>query len=207
MLTIAPAPAREQMGRRRLAEHERGRDVEVERALERADARIEERGGHRAARVVHDDVEPPELAHGLLHQRCEGVVLVHVARNDDGLAAHGPYVGRDLVELFLGARRDRHVGAGLGVGARDRGADAPAGTGHDRDLAVEAEGVEHRAHVRYRETVSTMAAGLSAPSRSIVIRVVACTPPGTSLASRISPRPRRREPTGTGDGKRTLSAP
>ena len=57
------------------------------------------------------------------------------------------------------------------------------------------------------EIASTIAAGLSPPSRSIVMRTVACTPPGTSLASRSSPRPRSFEPTGTGDGKRTLSAP
>ena len=35
----------------------------------------------------------------------------------------------------------------------------------------------------------------------------ACTPPGTSVAASSVPVPRRRDPTGTGDGKRTLSTP
>ncbi len=62
-------------------------------------------------------------------------------------------------------------------------------------------------HARYLDTVSTTQAGFSAPSISIVTTFVTWTPPGTSVTERISPRARMREPTGTGEGKRTLLVP
>ena len=98
----------------------------------------------------------------------EHVVVVDVGRDDERLAAEAADVGRDLVELFLGARGEHDVGARVGEGAGDRRADAAPGAGDDRDLAVEPEGVE-RAHARYREIESTIATGLSPPSRSIVM--------------------------------------
>ena len=49
-------------GGARLGERERGGHVEVERFLERPHAGVEERHRHRAPDVVHDDVEPAELA-------------------------------------------------------------------------------------------------------------------------------------------------
>ena len=149
---------------------------------------------------------PPELGDGAGDDLLEHVVVVDVGGDHERLAPDGAHVGRDLVELLLGAGREHDVRARVGEGAGDRRADAAPGAGDDRDLAVEPEGVE-RAHARYREIESTIATGLSPPSRSIVMRTVACTPPGTSLASRSSPWARTREFTGTGAGKRTLSAP
>ena len=83
-------------------------------------------------------------------------------------AAH---VGGDLVELFLGAGGEQHVRAGRGERAGDRGADAAARTGDDRDLAVEPECVE-RVHSLMTGTARSCRrrrTGLSPPSRSIVI--------------------------------------
>ena len=201
----------EQMRRRGLAEHERSRDVEVERPLEESGARVEKRTRHRATRVVDDDVEPAQLLHGARDDVDDRVVVVDVGRQHDRLPAEPTNIGRDLVELFLRAGREHDVGTRVRERAGDLGADSTAGAGDDRDLAVEPERVEPgrgcRRHDRYRETVSTIAAGFSAPSRSMVTRVTACTPPGTSLASITSPRPRNRDPTGTGAGKRTFSAP
>ena len=167
----------------------------MERALEEPGARVEERAGHRAAGVVHDDVDAAELRDRARDDLLEHVVVVDVGRDDERLAAGGAHVGGDLVELLLRARGQDDVGARVGERAGDRRADAAPGAGDDRDLAVEAKCVE-RAHARYREIESTIATGLSPPSRSIVIRTVACTPPGTSLASSSSPRACTREFTG-----------
>src|SRR5205814_5606918 len=197
---------REQVWGRGLAENERGRHVEMERPLEEAGTGVEEGPRHRSARVVHDDVDPTELGDRTSNDVLENVVVVHVGGDDERFAAGGAHVGRDLVELVLRARSQHDVRARIGEGPGDRRADAASGAGDDRDLAVEPERVEH-AHARYREIDSTIATGLSPSSRSIVMRTVACTPPGTSLASRSSPRARTRELTGTGAGKRTLSAP
>ena len=50
--------------------------------------------------------------------------------------------------------------------------------------------------------------GFSWPSTSMVIRVLVwIPPPATSLTSMSSAPARMREPTFTGDGKRTLSTP
>ena len=135
------------------------------------------------------------------------VVVVDVGRQHDRAPAEAAHVLGDRVELLLGAGGQHHVGARVRERARDLRADAAPRAGDDRDLPVEPERIQCRGHARYLETVSTMAAGLSPPSRSMVIRVVACTPPGTSFASSTSPRPRSREPTGTGAGKRTFSVP
>src|SRR5437016_10482852 len=198
--------AREQVRGGSLAEDERGRDVEVERPLEETGTRVEEGPRHRPACIVHDRVDSTELSDGTRDDLLQHVVVVDVRRDDECFASGRAHVGRDLVELLLRARGEHDVRARICEGSGDRRADASPRAGDDRDLAVEPERVEH-AHARYREIESTMATGFSPPSRSIVMRTVACTPPGTSLASRSSPRARTRELTGTGAGKRTLSAP
>ena len=152
MLTIAPSPRVEQVRRRGLAEDERGRDVEVERAFEEARARVEERPRHRAARVVDDDVDAAELvdASAPTMSATASLSLTSAGHHERAPAAAADVVG-DGVELFLRARREHDVGARFGEGASDRGADAAAGAGDDRDLAVEPERVERRASGRSRE--------------------------------------------------------
>src|SRR5690606_32354484 len=54
---------------------------------------------------------------------------------------------------------------------------------------------------------STTQTGLAVPSRSTVIVIVVWTPPGTSTTSVSSAPARRRDPTGTGLGKRTRPVP
>ena len=57
------------------------------------------------------------------------------------------------------------------------------------------------------EIVSATQAGLSPPSRSTVTRTVASAPCEVVRSSRSSAPARSREPTGTGEGSRTLSLP
>ena len=58
-----------------------------------------------------------------------------------------------------------------------------------------------------RETDSATHTGLSLPSRSIVTSQVTCAPPAMSSTVTSVMCARRRLPTGTGDGKRTLFKP
>ena len=89
-------------------------------------ARVEGIAPKAKARVVDEDVEPAQLAHGLL---------------DEALAARG--VGHVELELELRleligpprAARDRR--ARLGQGVRNGGADPARGAGDDRGLALE----------------------------------------------------------------------
>src|SRR5690606_14001604 len=60
---------------------------------------------------------------------------------------------------------------------------------------------------RKRLRLSTTQTGLSDPSRSTVITMVVSTPPATSSTATSSTPARRRDPTGTGAGKRTLPVP
>ena len=108
-----------------------------------ADAGVQERLRHGAAGVVDDDVDAAERLDGGVHQALEGVQVAHVGDDGHGLAAGGADVGGDLVQLALGPGGQDHVGADVGVGAGDGGADAPATPGDDGHLPVESKAIEH----------------------------------------------------------------
>ena len=185
----------EQVRRRGLAEHERGRDVEVERPLEESGARVEERPRHRAARVVDDDVEPAELVDGLRDDVDDRVVVVDVASGSRAPAGrargHRRRPRRAVPSCAPRARRRHPLPRTCGRSAAPMPRPAPV-TIATLPSSRNASSPDVGAGVTTGtgETVSTIAAGFSAPSRSMVTRVIACTPPGTSLASITSPRPR-----------------
>ena len=163
MLTIAPSPCSSITRHRGLREDERGRGVEVERPLEVAGAGVEERARWRAAGVVHDDVDAPELLEAGGRERLDVRVLVHVGRART--RARRPKradVGGDGLELLRRPRREHDVGAGLGQPACGGRADAPARAGDDRDLAVHSESFEHARSSRARRA-GTVAAHVGAP--------------------------------------------
>ena len=155
------------MGHGQLAEGERGRDVEVERPLEHALARVEERPGARAAGVVHHHVDASELRHRPVDELLEVRGLAHVARHDDGATSRGTHVGSHLVELVLRARRDHHVGAGGRESAGDGRADSPPGPGDYGDAVGEHELVEdHYASNSLRPSVAHQLAVRRRPATS-----------------------------------------
>ena len=120
----------------------------MERALEEADRGVEVGARHRAAHVVHDDVDAAEHLARRVGERAHLVDVVEVGHDDVRLATGRLDRGRCLAQLLLGAGGDDDVGAGLGQRDRRRGADAAPGAGDDRDLVVDAEPVEdaHCAH-------------------------------------------------------------
>ena len=63
---------------------------------------------------------PAELGDGAGDDLLEHVVVVDVGGDDERFASGGAHVGGDLVELFLRARREHDVGAGVGERAGDR---------------------------------------------------------------------------------------
>ncbi len=205
MLTIAPSPAVEHVRRGGLAQHERGRDVEVERPFEEPRARVHERPRHRAARVVDDDVEASELVERP-RPRCRSTASLSLTsvgtttarrpkpRTSSATASSCSFVRAASTTSAPASANVRAIAAPM-----PRPAPVTIATFPSSRNASKCD-----VYARYRETVSTIAAGLSPPSRSMVTRVVACTPPGTSFASSTSPRPRSREPTGTGRGEAHL---
>ena len=138
-----PVTTREQVGQRRLAEGERGRDVPVERLLERAHRRVGDRAGHRAARVVDHDVEAAELLDRRLDEALEVVEVGDVGGEDKRAPSERADLLGDLLELALRPGGDGHVGARLREGERRAGADATAGARDDGHAVGDAEPLEH----------------------------------------------------------------
>ena len=118
-----------------------GGDVPGELADQPAGRRVEERAGHGAADVVHDDVDAPELLGGDVGEAGDRVEVAQVGRHDDRLPAERLDLLGHRVELLLRARREHDVGARLGQRQRRGGADAAPRAGHDRHLVVDAEPV------------------------------------------------------------------
>jgi len=81
---------------RGLAEDERGRHVEVERPLEEPGARVEEGPWHRAARVVHHDVDATELGDRTNHDLLEHVVVV-------GVVAIAGWIPGEVIDIHGGS--------------------------------------------------------------------------------------------------------
>jgi hypothetical protein len=95
----------------------------VDGALHLTGRGVEERAGHRAADVVHDDVEPPV---GLVGGAGEGglVEVRQVGHHGDGLPPPLLDLGRHVVELRRGAGGQQHVGPRVGQGQGGRRPDA-----------------------------------------------------------------------------------
>ncbi len=141
MFTITPPPALEHVGHGEAAELERHRDVEVERVLELLDPRVEEGPRHRAARVVHHDVDAAELGDGAVDEPRDHAEVVHVAGEHVGPPAPVADGPGHVLEVGRRAGRQGHVGAGGRVEPGDGRPDPLAGAGDHGDLAVEAEQV------------------------------------------------------------------
>ena len=75
------------------------RHVEVERLLERLHAGVEERHRHRAADVVHHDVESPELVDRGVDQPLDRADVGQVGGHHDGPPPELLDLRGDLVEL------------------------------------------------------------------------------------------------------------
>ena len=91
----------------------------------------------RRHRVVDHHVEPAEAFDGLGYRGLDFAGGGHVAAHEDGFVPGGP---DRLGDGLAGGRPpggDHHRRAGVGQRSSDAGADALAGTGHQRDLAVE----------------------------------------------------------------------
>jgi hypothetical protein len=91
-------------------------------------------------RVVHEDVQ---LAEGV-HRRLDGLLpfrlVADVELDEDGLAAGGLDLVRDLTTFCLQQIGDRHLGALAGEDERLALAHAVGGAADERDLPVESHG-------------------------------------------------------------------
>ena len=103
---------------------------------------VEERLRHRAARVVHHDVDATELAIAASTSLAMPSARAEVAGDGDGLAAEGLDLLGDIGQLIGAAGADDDVGADLRERGRDAGTDASPAGGDDRHLAVESEEIE-----------------------------------------------------------------
>ena len=98
----------------------------------------------RPAGVVHPDVEAAEVVDRRLRELLGDAspagrpVALRLVGRAHGLASATP---RDVGRA---ARRDDHIGTGLGQRNRDRCADAPARTGNDGGPTIEPEQVQDR---------------------------------------------------------------
>ena len=104
---------RQQVRNRGLGQPVRDPDVELERVRQVMRLRRQERPRHRAADVVHHDVQPPEGLRRGPGQAGRGVEVGQVGGNDDRPPPGRLDLPRDLGELVLGAGRDQHVRPGL----------------------------------------------------------------------------------------------
>ena len=101
--------------------------------------------GRADAGVVDEHVDPSELGHRGVDERLALLGVGDVGGDRDDAAPGVAYELRGLLEPVDPSGAERHVGPGLGQGLGERDAEAAGGAGHDRDLAVEAEQVEHGA--------------------------------------------------------------
>src|SRR5207249_4761943 len=128
---------RDEVGGRRAATVEGAREVHVHHEAPVRCGHLGERRDLGDARVVDHDVEPAELADGARHQRLDLGVARDVRGHDQGAPTRRLDASRGLLEVFLRARRQGHVGAGPGERDGDRPTEPPAGAGDDGDLVRE----------------------------------------------------------------------
>ncbi len=114
----------------------------MEGRLEESLRRVEEGPGFGATRVVHDDVDPPELPDGRVHQAGQVRRVADVGRMDEGTPAESRDLGGHLLQLLGGTGGDHHVGTLFGEGEGRAAADAAPRPRDDGDLVVETESVE-----------------------------------------------------------------
>ena len=100
---------------------------------------IEEIAALGGAGIVDENVEPAELALDLFDQFCRRVRAAQIDCRDGGAAALLADGGCDLVERLFVAAGQHHVAALGRQRQRDAAADAAARSGHQRDLAFQAQ--------------------------------------------------------------------
>jgi hypothetical protein len=131
----AAAPAREQVPRRGLAGEEQTAEVHRHQLVEVRLGDLERGVVGAEPGVGHQDVEPAELPRDAVGARADA---------GDGAEIHRHGEAADLLregaEPGLVARGHDDPRARGRERAGNAGADAPAGAGHQRDAAVEAEG-------------------------------------------------------------------
>ena len=93
-----------------------GGHVEVEGLLQESRRGIHQRSGHRAADIVHEDVDATELGGGHFCESGDGVEVGEVARHGDGPSPHRFDLGGHLIELGLGPSGKDDVRSALGEG-------------------------------------------------------------------------------------------
>ena len=106
-------------------------------------ARRRERAGRGAARVVDDDVEPPEVGDGAVGEPGEQLFVVDVGGHHERPPPVCAHLLGDGLELRFRAGREQHVGPGLGERDGCRRTDPAACAGDDRDLPVDPKPFEH----------------------------------------------------------------
>ena len=119
-----------------------GQHVERERVAHLLDGGGQQRVGHAAADVVHDDVEFAERLNGLPGQFGGGFGLGQIGDDDVRSAAECLDLGCYRLQFGLRPRGDEDVGADFGERDSDRGAKPTSSTGDYGHLSVEAESVQ-----------------------------------------------------------------
>src|SRR5205085_1616544 len=104
--------------------------------------------------VVDQQVDPPELVEDPPDRAGDLVLVGDVAGDGQGRALGATVragvaaladLGRDRLDLFGRAGKQRDRAALVGQRERGRAADAAAGAGHDRDLVTQAHGRDYMA--------------------------------------------------------------
>jgi hypothetical protein len=122
-----------------LAEEEQPLQIEIEDGVPGPLLHVD--GGREEVRtgVVHQDVEPSQLAHDAVDQRLQLVHPAQVSLGGERPASELLDLARDALQVGELAAGERHVGARLREHARRGLADAPAGPRDQRDLSLQRE--------------------------------------------------------------------
>src|ERR1700736_6807801 len=120
-----------------------GQHVEGERGFQILRAGVQQQIGHRAADVVHHDVEAGELVDRRLRECRGGLGVGEVGDDDVSATAQATDLFGDVIQLACSARRDDDVGADLREGDRDGRAETAPGSRDYCYLIVESASVEY----------------------------------------------------------------
>jgi hypothetical protein len=115
----------------------------VEGLFESSRRGVHEGTGHGPADVVDHQVEATELIPGVVDQGGHGLEVAEVGGDDHGPAAGILDQSGHCGQLVSAARRDQHIGAGLGQAHRGGRTDAASGAGDDGHLVGHPETVEN----------------------------------------------------------------